>query len=177
MPDYDSALFTPPAPLARVVLRNPESGATQTDVPMLLDTGADVSLIPQASISSLALATISDTRYELVGFDGNSSFAQVVRVELIFLERTFRGQFLLTGQDWGILGRNILNAIPLLFDGPRLRWELPTRNLHERDISRCPDCHGTGYMIIPGKGARRCDHKGLDKLEANKADSDENSDS
>ena len=126
MPDYDSVLFTPPAPLARVTLRNPASGATQTAVPMLLDTGADVSLIPQASISSLALATISDTRYELVGFDGNSSFAQVVRLELIFPERTFRGQFLLAEQNWGILGRNILNAAPLLFDGPRLLWEVQT---------------------------------------------------
>ena len=126
MPAYDSALFTPPAPLAQVTLRNPESGATQTDVPMLLDTGADVSLIPQASVSLLALATATDTRYELVGFDGSRSYAPVVRLELIFLERTFRGQFLLTDQDWGIIGRNILNEVPLLFDGPRLRWELPT---------------------------------------------------
>jgi hypothetical protein len=125
MPAYDSVLFTPPAPLARVALRNSESGAMQTDVPMLLDTGADVSLIPQASINLLRLTTISDTRYELVGFDGTRSFAGVVRLELIFLERTFRGQFLLTEQDWGILGRNILNAVPLLLDGPRLTWELP----------------------------------------------------
>lgn len=125
MPDYDSELFTPPAPLARVTPRNPESGATQTDVPMLLDTGADVSLIPQASISSLALTAVLDMHYELVGFNGSSSLAQVVRVELIFLERTFRGQFLLTEQDWGILGRNILNAVPLLFNGPRLIWESP----------------------------------------------------
>lgn len=63
MPDYDSALFTPPAPLARVTLRNPESGATQTDVPMLLDTGADVSLIPRASIGSLALTAVLDMHY------------------------------------------------------------------------------------------------------------------
>ncbi len=93
---------------------------------MLLDTGADVSLIPQARVSSLALTMVSDTRYELIGFNGSSSFAQVVRVELIFQERTFRGQYLLTDQEWGIIGRNILNAVPLLFDGPRLIWELPT---------------------------------------------------
>ncbi|MCA1636179.1 MAG: hypothetical protein LC802_21430, partial [Acidobacteria bacterium] len=116
MLDYDKALFTPPAPLARVTLRNPENGTTQMDVPMLLDTGADVSLIPQASINLLGLTIASGTRYELVGFDGSSSFAQVARLELLFLERTFRGQFLLSDQDWGILGRNILNAVPLLLD-------------------------------------------------------------
>ena len=62
MPDYDSDLFIPPAPLARVTLPNSDSGATQKDVPMLLDTGADASLIPRASISLLGLATASDTQ-------------------------------------------------------------------------------------------------------------------
>ena len=50
MPSYDSFLFTPPAPLARVIIRNPLSGATVSDVPMLLDTGADVTLLPQAFV-------------------------------------------------------------------------------------------------------------------------------
>lgn len=43
MQGYDSLLFSPPAPLARVALRDPESGATELDIPMLLDTGADLS--------------------------------------------------------------------------------------------------------------------------------------
>ena len=51
MPAYDTALFTPPAPLARVKLRNSDSGDTMPDVPMLIDCGADVTLIPRASAS------------------------------------------------------------------------------------------------------------------------------
>jgi hypothetical protein len=35
---YDSSLFSPPAPLARVMLRNYQSDATQHDVLMLLFT-------------------------------------------------------------------------------------------------------------------------------------------
>jgi hypothetical protein len=46
MPAYDATLFAPPAPLARVTLRNPVSGAVLPDVPMLLDSGADVTLVP-----------------------------------------------------------------------------------------------------------------------------------
>jgi hypothetical protein len=123
MPTYDSTQFDPPAPLAQVTLRNPDTGAAWSDVPMLLDSGADVTLIPQATVSQLGVSIIPDSYYELVGFDDNPSFAQVVRLELIFCRRTFRGRFLLIDQTWGILGRNILNAVPLLLDGPRLIWE------------------------------------------------------
>ncbi|HLF25251.1 MAG TPA: retropepsin-like aspartic protease [Anaerolineae bacterium] len=123
MPEYDAARFEPPAPLAQVTLRNPASGATWPDALMLLDSGADVSLIPQAIIKSLRVETVPGRRYELIGFDGGTSFAAVVQLELSFARRTFRGQFLIIEQEWGILGRNILNAVPLLLDGPNLRWE------------------------------------------------------
>jgi len=56
MSAYDAALFDPPAPLARVALRNPENLAVLSDVPMLLDSGADVTLIPQASVNRLGIA-------------------------------------------------------------------------------------------------------------------------
>ena len=87
MPAYDAILFDPPAPLASVALRNPENRALLTDVPMLLDTGADVTLIPQALIDQLGIAVEPDTRYELMGFDGTVSLAPVVQLELIFLNR------------------------------------------------------------------------------------------
>jgi Aspartyl protease len=124
MPAYDSTRFSPPAPLALVGLRDPESGAVQSDVPMLLDTGADVSLLPQPAVAALGVTIATGRQYELVGFDGSMSRAPIVRVELILLGRTFRGQFLLIEQNWGILGRNVLNALPLLLDGPRLTWEI-----------------------------------------------------
>ncbi len=123
MPAYESILFTPPAPLARVTLRHPDSGATRADVPMLLDTGADVTLLPQAAVSELGVTPLSDKSYEIIGFEGQASLSSVVRVEMIFSGLTFRGQFLLIEQEWGILGRNVLNAMSLLFDGPNLIWE------------------------------------------------------
>ena len=122
MPAYDASLFNPPAPLARVTLRNQDNGSMVSDVPMLLDTGADVTLIPQSSVNQLGLNTDPNENYELMGFDGNTSVAQVVRVDLILLRRVFRGRFLITVQGCGILGRDILNHLTLVFDGPRLNW-------------------------------------------------------
>jgi hypothetical protein len=46
MPGYDPDQFDPPAPVARVELRDPASGAVVADVPMLIDTRADVTLLP-----------------------------------------------------------------------------------------------------------------------------------
>lgn len=122
MPDYETSQFNPPAPFAHVILRNPDTGAACPDVPMLLDSGADISLIPQAIIPDLQLTIVPERQYELIGFDGSTRLAQAVRAELVFCRRTYRGQFLLIDQDWGILGRNILNTLSLLFDGPRLSW-------------------------------------------------------
>ena len=38
MANYDSARFSPPAPLANIVLQNPENGLEEKAVPMLLVT-------------------------------------------------------------------------------------------------------------------------------------------
>jgi len=122
MPAYDDHFFTPPAPLARVTLRHPENGTTVSDVLMLLDSGADVTLIPQASVALLGTTMGINESYELMGFDGSVSQAQAVQLNLIFLRRRFKGRFLLIQQEWGILGRDVLNHVSLLLDGPHLMW-------------------------------------------------------
>ena len=122
MPAYNSALFDPPAPVARVALLNSESGATLSDVIMLMDSVADVTLIPQEPVNRLGVSVIPGQSYELIGFDGSPSFASAVWLEMVFMNGTFRGRFLLIDQEWGILGRDILNLVSLLLDGPNLMW-------------------------------------------------------
>ncbi|HEX9670424.1 MAG TPA: retropepsin-like aspartic protease [Thermoanaerobaculia bacterium] len=123
MPTYDEIRFTPPAPVAQVTLRTLDGSAQLADVPMLLDTGADVSLVPRGAVEKLGLAEEAPEGFRLVGFDGTSSTASVVELELRLAERSFRGRFLLFDQEWGILGRNVLNHLRILYDGPRLRWD------------------------------------------------------
>ncbi len=123
MPTYDSSLFTPPAPVTRVTLRNPENNAILSDVPMLLDTGADVTLIPQASVNLIGVSITPNEGYELMGFNGSRSIAKVAQLDLLFLHKAFKGRFLLINQECGILGRDILNHLSLLFDGPNQVWD------------------------------------------------------
>ena len=122
MPAYDGVLFNPPAPLAKVTIRHPSSGAAVSDVPMLLDTGADVSLLPQSYVERLGIGANGGESYELLGFDGSVSVAQAVEVDLVFLRRAFKGRFLLIKQEWGLIGRDVLNHLSLLFDGSGLNW-------------------------------------------------------
>lgn len=122
MQSYDAARFDPPAPLALVSVKSEQMGLEFHDVPVLLDTGADVSLLPRSHVA--ALATPDAKEYELEAFDGAKSTAPAITAEVQFLGRSFRGQFLLIEGWHGVLGRNVLNNISLLFDGPALKWSL-----------------------------------------------------
>jgi gag-polyprotein putative aspartyl protease len=94
MPAYDVSRFDPPAPVARVSLRNPESREAISDIPMLIDTGADMTFIPQAAAATLNLQQLSGEGYKLKAFDGSSSMARAVRADMLFLGRTLRGRYL-----------------------------------------------------------------------------------
>jgi len=89
---------------------------------LLIDSGADVTLLPRNSINSLGIGTLSNEGYELMSFDGSVSVAPAVQIDLLFLKRTFKGRFLVIDQEWGILGRDILNHLAILLDGPTLTW-------------------------------------------------------
>lgn len=122
MPKYDAENFDPSAPVATVTLRHPATGASFSDVPMLIDTGADVTLLPRELVEGLGIESESEA-YEVQGYDGEIRLADAVKLEMIFLDRKFSGQFLLIDQTIGILGRNVLNVIPILFNGPTGVWE------------------------------------------------------
>jgi hypothetical protein len=123
MQAYDAARFDPPAPLALVSVKSSQLGIEVHGVPMLLDSGADVTLLPRSYVESFV--TADATQYTLEGFDGSKSIAPAVTAELILLGKSFRGQFLLVEGWHGVLGRNVLNNLKLLFDGPNALWGEP----------------------------------------------------
>lgn len=125
MPNYDADFASPPAPVARVIIRNPLAGKSVTGVPLLIDTGADATLIPRAILPYLDIdeETLEPTGYSLVGFDGTTSPAILVPVTLEFLGKWVAGQYLLTEANYGVLGRDVLNLFRLVFDGPGSVWD------------------------------------------------------
>lgn len=121
MPSYDALNYDPPAPIAQATLRA-GSGVTASDVLLLLDTGADATLLPRGAVMRLGITPDPALQYELVGFDGSRSTAQAVDLDMIFLQRVFRGRYLLIDEERGILGRDVLAAVTLLLNGPRREW-------------------------------------------------------
>ena len=122
MPNYDGQQFDPPAPVARVTVRTLDRAHNVSDVAMLIDSGADVTLIPRVCAESLELESAIETGLCLQSFDGGVTAPKVVEAELVFLGRNFHGRFPLIDEECGILGRNVLNNLSLVLDGPSLDW-------------------------------------------------------
>jgi hypothetical protein len=123
MPEYDADNFDPPAPVAYVTLRNPATGALLSDIPMLIDTGADATLLPSSAVEQLGIKPEDDTDFEVQVFDGEIKWLKLARLELYLLNKKFVGEYLLIDRSMGILGRNILNSVRILLDGPHEKWE------------------------------------------------------
>jgi predicted aspartyl protease len=123
MPRYDDTHYDEPAPVALVTILNKDTGQLIAEVPMLIDTGADQTLIPKSVADLLGLPHL-ETYSVLEGFDGSRSEAQAVSCIVKFLNGTFEGRYLvLATQDCGILGRNILKYFRLIMDGPQQSWD------------------------------------------------------
>ncbi len=96
-----SKAYDPAAPLANITLQNPDSLLSVRDVSMLLDTGSDITLLPRSFCERIGLK-VSKTKFlELEGFDQSKSIAYYVRLDLIFLNKLFRGNFLVYDQFGG----------------------------------------------------------------------------
>ena len=128
MPVYDGSLYDPPAPVAHVVLRHPTTGTSISNVHLLVDTGADVTLIPSEAASRLGVNQLPGVQYEIAGFDGTKSYTGAVELDLIFLRKMVRGKYLLTAEPRGILGRDILAHFAIMLDGPRQEWSERMQN-------------------------------------------------
>ena len=125
MPSYDVTHYDPPAPIASVSLRA-VTGQTVTDVLLLIDTGADVTLLPRNAVVRLGIDSGNHSdqsmKYELIGFDGSRSTTDAVDLDMMFLNKAFRGRYLLIDSETGILGRDVLASVCVLLDGPGKAW-------------------------------------------------------
>lgn len=127
--------FVPPAPVLAVRVSAP-SGTAGVALVLLVDTGADLSMLPESTAAALALPVVSSVRLQ-----GVTGVAQSVRVHAAKFElagKTRLVEVACLGEE-ALIGRDILNAFVMKLDGPRGVLELrsppgggtPTRRLRQ----------------------------------------------
>lgn len=121
---FDATHFQPPAPVARVALRNPVNGGYLADIELLVDTGADITVLPIRAVERIGAALDSCNSIMLAGYDGQRSIAPVYALDLILGRKVFRGRYVGTPGARGFLGRDVLNETTLHVFGRALTWTI-----------------------------------------------------
>lgn len=118
---YDAS-FDPPAPVVPVRISGPV-GESAVVLPMLIDTGADCTLVPASIVRGLKLPQVDS-----IGISGVGGAKRRARVHAASIE--LAGHRVLARVvafvDEAILGRDVLNQVVVALDGPALaismRW-------------------------------------------------------
>lgn len=122
MPVYDTN-FNPPAPVADVTVIHPITGSNSSTLRGKLDSGADVTVIPDRLVAQLQITPKG--RIWTRGYDGTYSRRPVYYVQL-----TVEGfdlpivRCVAVDRENVLLGRNVLNRFIITLDGKNLTFEL-----------------------------------------------------
>ena len=110
--------YYPPMPALQVRLGYPEKALTLGPLEAIVDTGADGTLVPQSLIDELEAPFVDDVRVR--SHWGEWRNMQLFTVD-VGIESLRLPAVEVAGDDWGqeiVLGRNVLNRLRLLLDGP-----------------------------------------------------------
>ena len=117
----------PPIPTLELRLRRPDDGELTESLAGLIDTGADITLVPQTLLEQIGASELDEVR--LRSHWGEYTTVITYLVDLTFSIGTLPG-IEVVGDAYGdrvLLGRNVLNKLILLIDGPRQFTDLLTR--------------------------------------------------
>jgi predicted aspartyl protease len=123
MPAYDQS-FDPPAPVASILVYHPEKPDIEWPLKARLDTGADVSLLPESVVHAFSLPIVSRVLTE--AYDGAQSVLNAYEAALT-VEGTDIGRVVMVAlaqEDSALLGRDILNRFVITLDGPALAFNI-----------------------------------------------------
>ena len=115
----------PPAAVVQVMIANVVHEHRRARVSALLDTGSDVTAIPRTLVERLQLYPISHLEIEGLAAITTSVFSYAVQLSVAGLVIS-RLEVVLTGLDFVVLGRDVLNHLYVLLNGPELTFELAT---------------------------------------------------
>ncbi len=113
----------PPAPLLDVTVTSVVNRRRRRSLPALLDTGSDITAIPRYLVERLQLYPISRLQLESVEATTSTVFTYAVRLTIGELTIPHL-EVILTGLDFVVVGRDVLNRLYLLLNGPEQTFDL-----------------------------------------------------
>jgi len=120
---YKTDGFNPPAPVLEVSLSLPINPGDIIKIPALLDSGADMTVIPRTVVQQLQLKYVDEI--PAVGFDGNVKNTFVYSAKIIFDKL---GEFIIRvitcENDHALIGRDILNKWSVFLKGREKVFEI-----------------------------------------------------
>jgi len=125
MKSYDSR-HQPPAPVwEEITAASVVNRRRRRSLPALLDTGSDITAIPHALVKILQLYPVG--QIELEGVDAAVQSIPTYAVRLTIGELSIpRLEVIETGLDFAVVGRDVLNRLYPLLNGPEQRFDLRT---------------------------------------------------
>ncbi len=115
--------YLPPAPVANVTFMSPTDSSLNFAANALLDTGSDVTVVPDWLPTRLRLIPMGDAI--VAGFDGTSRRLLVYDLSLNIGQLSLSHVRVIAAPiNEFILGRNVLNLLDLRLNGPQLVLEI-----------------------------------------------------
>jgi predicted aspartyl protease len=114
----------PAAPFVYVNLRCVETGKEASNQPAQLDTGGDRTVLPGSIVEHLGLIPLDEI--PIGGFGGHVTLTRTYRVELGIhqLSPWIIEAIAHADEPFILLGRDVLNQLRLLLDGPQFFLEI-----------------------------------------------------
>src|SRR5262249_42274273 len=123
-----SAVYDPPAPVLPVQVLAPTGRGDGVALAALVDTGADVSALPESVARVIGLPRVD--RVPVSGVTGRVE-ADVYAAMLVVAGRRYVARIVAVGAE-AILGRDVINRFASVLDGPRRRLEVHTTRSHTK---------------------------------------------
>ncbi|MEK7325006.1 MAG: hypothetical protein AAB217_07090 [Chloroflexota bacterium] len=119
--DYNR-LITPPAPFVSVAVAHPLRPAQLQAFAAKKDTAADITALPLAQVQLLALP--QKNLLEIAGYNNQPEIILTYDASLELAYARVRLEVVAIPEDYAFLGRDVLNLLRLLLDGPALTLEI-----------------------------------------------------